>query len=135
MALIDWSDDYSVKVQSIDKQHQKLVELINSLHSAMKQGKGKEAIEIVIRDLISYTKVHFAHEESLMEKYSYPGFLKHKAVHDELVKQVMEIEKNFREGKTIISQDILNFLKRWLVDHILAADKQYSSLLTGKGAA
>jgi len=134
MALIDWSDEFSVKIQSIDKQHSKLIVLINDLHSAMKLGKGKEAVEVVIRDLISYTKVHFSHEEEMMQKYSYPGFSKHKSIHDDLVKQVLDIEKNFKEGKTVISQEVLNFLKKWLVDHILATDKQYSSFLTAKGA-
>ena len=36
MALITWDDSYSVKVDKIDGQHQKLMGLINQLHEAMK---------------------------------------------------------------------------------------------------
>lgn len=133
MALINWSDEYSVKINSIDQQHSKLVELINQLHSAMKEGKGKEAIGRIISELISYTKVHFTHEESLMVKHSYPGYLKHKALHDELVNQVLEIEKELKSGKTVISQDVLNFLKKWLVEHIVGTDKQYTTFMNSKG--
>jgi len=133
VALINWSDEYSVKINSIDQQHSKLVELINQLHSAMKEGKGKEAIGRIISELISYTKVHFTHEESLMVKHSYPGYLKHKALHDELVNQVLEIEKELKSGKTVISQDVLNFLKKWLVEHIVGTDKQYTTFMNSKG--
>ncbi|MHB8578587.1 MAG: bacteriohemerythrin [Ignavibacteriaceae bacterium] len=133
MALLNWSDEYSVKIKSIDQQHSKLVDLINQLHSAMKDGKGKEVIGKVINELISYTQVHFAHEESLMSKYSYPGYVKHKSLHDELVKQVLEIEKEIKSGKTVISQDILRFLKKWLVEHIVGTDKLYTAFMNSKG--
>ncbi len=32
MAMINWSNDFSVKVASIDEQHKKLVELVNLLN-------------------------------------------------------------------------------------------------------
>jgi hemerythrin len=44
MALIQWNDSLSVNVVEIDKQHQKLVRMINELNDAMRQGKGKEAL-------------------------------------------------------------------------------------------
>ncbi len=132
MALIEWSDEYSVKVNSIDNQHIKLVEMVNTLHSAMKEGKGKEVIGKVISDLVSYTETHFAHEEDLMKKHSYPEYSKHKAMHDELVGQVKEIEKSYKEGKTVLSHDILNFLKSWLMVHIGETDKRLGSYLVSK---
>lgn len=135
MALLNLSDEYSVKTKSIDQQHSKLIDLINQLHSAMKEGKGKEAIGKVINELISYTQVHFSHEESLMSKYSYPGYIKHKSMHDELVKQVLETEKEFKAGKTVISQDVLNFLKKWFVEHIIGTDKLYTNFMKSKGVS
>ena len=36
MALIEWSDDLSVKVKELDVQHQKLIAMINDLNDAMK---------------------------------------------------------------------------------------------------
>ena len=40
MALIQWNDSLKVGVAEIDKQHQKLVDMINDLHDAMRQGQG-----------------------------------------------------------------------------------------------
>ena len=39
MSLITWNDTLSIKVEEIDIQHRRLVELINELHDAMSQGK------------------------------------------------------------------------------------------------
>ena len=133
MALIDWNDDFSVKVKSIDQQHKKLLGLINDLHSAMKQGKGKNAVNKIVHEVIVYTQIHFSHEEDLMKKLAYPDYLKHKAQHDALVKQVTDIEENLNAGKVVLSQDVLTFLKKWLIEHILDSDKNYSAYFNSNG--
>lgn len=38
MPLIEWNDSFSVKIDSIDEQHKKLVDLLNSLNEEMVQG-------------------------------------------------------------------------------------------------
>ena len=40
MALLQWSENLSVGVVEMDRQHQKLVELVNRLYQAMGEGKG-----------------------------------------------------------------------------------------------
>lgn len=133
MALIDWSDSYSVKIKEIDNQHAKLVGIINELHTAMKEGKGKETIGKVLDELINYTEVHFKFEESLMGKNNYPELYPHKIQHVELVRQVMEFKKNLIAGNVVLSQEVQSFLKKWLVDHIIGTDKKYTPFLNSKG--
>src|SRR5271157_2886782 len=41
MALVTWDQSYSVSVKKLDEQHQKLFSLLNTLHEAMRQGKGQ----------------------------------------------------------------------------------------------
>ena len=53
MALIEWNDEYSVKVKEIDQQHMKLVNLINELHLAMKEARGREVVGKILTGLIS----------------------------------------------------------------------------------
>lgn len=42
MALMTWSSAFSVKIKQFDDQHIKLVNMVNELHDAMKEGKGNE---------------------------------------------------------------------------------------------
>jgi len=133
MALLSWSPNYSVSIKEIDKQHMKLVELVNELHDGMKAGKGKEVLGIVLSELVKYTAFHFSYEEQLFNKYSYPETGTHKRQHKDLVDQVMDYKTSFESGKSVLSMDIMNFLKDWLVNHIAGSDKKYSSFLNSKG--
>jgi hemerythrin len=133
MALLNWSDEYSVRIKEIDKEHIKLVELINMLHDGMKAGKGKEVMGKILSELVNYTASHFAHEEKLFDKYQYPDTLVHKKQHKDLVTKVLAYKKDYDKGEYLITMDIMNFLKDWLVKHIAGSDKRYTEFLNSKG--
>ncbi len=133
MALFDWEAKYSVNIKEIDEQHKKLIGIINDLHDAMSKGKSNDVLSKVLQDLIDYTRVHFANEERIMNMHGYPDYAVHKAVHEDLVRQVTKFDKEFREGKFGLSIQMMNFLKDWLSKHILETDKKYSPFLNSKG--
>lgn len=126
MALLTWSDAYSVKINEIDNQHKKLIELINELHDNMKQGKGKEAVGRILKELANYTQYHFQTEENLFKKYLYPESKIHEQQHKDLLEKVTNLIKDFENGNGILPMDLLEFLKDWLVNHIGKSDKKYT---------
>jgi hemerythrin len=133
MALIQWDHGFSVNVAEIDKQHQKLVGLINGLNDSMKQGKGKDALSKVIGDLFAYAGEHFANEEKYFDKFGYPAATSHKLEHATFVKKVSEFKSGFDEGQLALTIKVMHFLKDWLKDHIKGTDKKYSSFFNKKG--
>jgi len=133
MTLITWSDNYSVKVKEIDNQHKKLADLINQLHDAMKEGKGKEIIGNVLNELVNYTVYHFGYEEKLFDKYGYPEAKIHAREHNDLVEKVKLYVKDYQSGKGVLTLEIMNFLRGWLMNHIGDTDKKYSSFFIAKG--
>lgn len=133
MALITWSDKYSVKLNTIDIQHKKLVELINKLHDSMTKGTSKEVLGGVIKELINYTVEHFGNEEKLFQKFKYPGYLAHKFEHEKFVKRVGDFNNEFQSGRASVSLEIINFLKDWLINHIQKTDLAYSAFLSKNG--
>lgn len=133
MALLNWQSNFTVNVCEIDKQHQKLVEMINNLHDGMKAGKGKEVLGDILANLVKYTEFHFKYEEKLFEQYVYPEALAHKKQHSDLVDQVQNYKKSFESGETVLSMEIMSFLKVWLMDHIVGSDKKYSSFFNSRG--
>jgi hemerythrin len=133
MPLITWSDALSVGIKEIDGQHQCLIELVNRLHDSMKEGKRNSVLGSVLVDLIQYTTFHFPTEENYFKQYGYPEYLRHKIEHDELTRKAKELNEGFLAGKVSITIHVMNFLKDWLRNHILASDKKYSPLLCSKG--
>ena len=133
MALVKWDDSFSVKVTEIDRQHQKLVSMINELSDAMKQGKGKEILCKIINGLIRYTATHFNTEEKYFDRFRYPEADNHKKEHVAFVQKVSDFKSGFEEGKLTLTIDVMNFLSDWLRKHIKGADKLYSQCFNENG--
>ncbi len=133
MALINWTNDFSVKVKEIDEQHKVLIGFLNDLHDAMKVGKGKKVIDEIIDGLVEYTVFHFGHEENLMKKTGYSECSLHLQEHKKLIESVTKYKSDLKNGNMTSSIEIMNFLKDWLTNHILKTDKKYSAHLNSKG--
>jgi hemerythrin len=134
MAFFDWSEKYSVGVPSIDGQHKRLIEIINSLYDAMRAGHGEFALGKTLDDLVDYTKTHFRFEENLLQTKNYPDLAAHKKVHEGLTAQVMDLVKQYKAGKATLSIQTGTFLKNWLGNHILNTDMKYSAHLVNRNA-
>lgn len=130
MALINWDVSvYGVNVKKIDDQHHKLVDFINELQDALSAGKGKDIVGKVLDGLAQYTVMHFGTEEELMKVHKYPEAVAHKAMHDDLVKKVVDLQSKFKSGNVFISTEVMSFLQNWLVQHIQNVDKKFGKFL------
>ncbi len=133
MPLLTWNEEFSVEVQSIDRQHQKLFQMLNELHDAMKVGNGTKLAPAILTRLVAYTREHFATEEALMKQARYPGFATHRDKHDQLNQQVAKMAKDLADGNAATTTSLLDFLHNWLKAHILTCDKSYTAHLRAAG--
>lgn len=133
MSLLQWDESYSVQVTSLDQQHQTLFRTINELHDALRAGHGKDILGKVLQRLIDYTKSHFAAEEVILERNGYPDLAAHRAAHKALVNQVLKFKEDFEAGTGGIAVEIMQFLQKWLREHIQNTDKKYGKYLNEKG--
>ena len=127
MALMEWDDSYSVKVAEIDKQHQTLIQMLNTLNDAMKERKAKEVLGEIINGLIDYAGTHFAKEEKYFDQFSFTGSFTHKNEHQEFVKQVLKFKQGFDAGQLMVSIDVMDF------DQLISLAKQKDVGLTVVG--
>ena len=72
MPIVTWRDEYSVNVEKIDLQHQKLIELVNNLHASVEARVSKNELEELLIELVKFTRVHFSTEEKYMKDYDFP---------------------------------------------------------------
>jgi hemerythrin len=131
--LLNWADKYSVGVREIDDQHKELIAIINELHEHMGRGSANAVLEEVFARLLAYTDTHFATEERLMGSSAFPGLQAHKEAHEALLKQARELQRGFEAGELLLSLKVMEFLKEWLVEHIMGEDKKLGAFLTAQG--
>ncbi len=105
-----------------DRQHQKLIDIMNALYVAFGKSNDKASIGRVIDELIDYTKTHFEWENVLMKDLGFSATEGHMAIHKKFVDEVIDLKHRFNSGEQIMGVNVMDFLKDWLERHILKTD-------------
>lgn len=130
MKDIVWGDILSVAVDEIDEDHRKLVNIFNILNHSVVEGESPDYLAAVLEELINCTVWHFSHEERLMLKYCYEGIEVHKAEHQELINSAKKLQQEILQADKRVSDEDIEFLEHWLVEHILTTDMRLGSYLS-----
>ncbi|MDF1529165.1 MAG: bacteriohemerythrin [Sedimenticola sp.] len=130
MSKLEWSDSYSVGVPRLDAQHKVLIRIINQLEEERRTGG---LIVAVFAELRRYVKEHFRDEEVMLEAAGYADLEEHKVGHRQFEEWLTSIEMVYNSGGAsayYIAESVHEFLKDWLITHILAKDVAYKETLT-----
>ena len=125
MAFFTWQEKFAFGIKSIDDDHKKLVSLIDELYTLMSQGKAKEVVGEIVKELVEYTKVHFGREEMYMRTIGYAELDEHTEAHRAFIEKIDLFQNKLAAGKDNISVELVMFLRNWLSGHILNTDKKF----------
>lgn len=131
MAQIEWKESYEIGVPSVDEQHRKLVAITNQLYEAHHNQTGNLIIHDILEQLVIYTKEHFTDEEKNFD-FGYQDAEKHRKEHREFVAELDSLLTDARRKNLMIPYKTLDFLKDWLINHILGTDKELGYYLRKK---
>lgn len=137
--IFPWNENFNTGIETIDKQHHKLVEILNALASQLTQKKDEKALQKILQELSDYTIYHFETEEGIWNHYFKDDAIEieHKKVHESFIKKIAQLKEE-QSKKTLVSvvEDALEFLTNWLASHILESDREMayrvSALKEGK---
>ena len=133
MSMIAWSNQFSVGVQEVDQQHQVLIGIVNQLSAALDMQGSDFDSHKVINELVQYTVYHFGTEERLMREISYAGIDRHVGEHQSFVKKVSQMVAQRDRGEGPSLEELLIFLRDWLISHILNSDRDMGDALNLAG--
>ncbi len=125
MPLMEWTDDLNVGFELIDKQHRVLLDMINELYDALMEIRGQEALKKIVNRMVEYAAIHFMTEEKHMVEFGYEDYKNHKAIHDGFSSKAVDLKNKLSEEGFVLSLDVLNFLRDWLIEHIKGTDRLY----------
>ena len=108
-------------METIDKQHKHLIGLANKLLQAVNHHAYDE-VKTTLHDFREYTVYHFADEEQYLESIRYPKLAEQTEQHAILKKKVKYFQEVMYRQGTIPQEEILEFLRDWLLGHIIKYD-------------
>lgn len=129
MELIKLEDRLKLNIPEVDSQHEKLIELVNRLRSALVDGADKAARDSLLSQLLEGMRSHCAYEEELMLRYGYPEYKAHKSEHDRLAHNLGDLIKRYRNGELVLSIAVVMELNCWAKIHIEKSDKPLGAFL------
>ena len=128
---MEWKSEYSIGIPEIDEEHKVLLECIARLDDAKDDQKQRDlAVYFVLSELDDYVRVRFTVEEVIMRLFDYPGRGAHIQTHRSFTEYVKSMQQSALRRD--VRDEIAAFLRDWLVNHIMTADKQYAVFLLGQ---
>jgi methyl-accepting chemotaxis protein len=128
-----YSAEFDVSVAHLNQDHQKIFELVNSIHASIKARAPHTVLHATFRELASFTTAHFSREEEDMRRAAYPELAAHVREHQALLGKVGGYLKGLEAGEKVDLIEVGGFLLGWLVQHILGVDKHYGPALNAAG--
>jgi hemerythrin len=133
ISAFEWRAEYNTNIREVDADHHELLSRANELHEAICNGQPGEILEDTLVFLIEYTMNHFAREETLMRENGYPEFETHRRKHHDLTEKVQDMKRRIQAGEMEMNMEFLDFLKEWVINHILTEDRKMTPFFAEKG--
>ena len=122
-------DSLSIGIAALDDQHRVFIGLVDRLDAlSMEPAVPRREMRLILADLVTYAERHFIEEERQMAAYGYPLLMEHRATHDAAASAIHDsLISDTGEAELYIF--LANFLKTWLVTHIMGADQAFGEWL------
>lgn len=121
----EWADFLLLGIKSIDLQHTKFFRLIDELKVYNSNNEDNFIINEIICELEAYVEYHFKTEESMFKRSDFPDADEHIKQHNIFKEKIAEFRTAYEFQSTILSDQMLKFLRRWFMLHISDYDTRY----------
>ncbi len=122
---IDWTPEFSVDVEHIDKHQKKMFEFFNQLIELKQNKKDTKACINLISEIHDYSKLYFSEEEKYLKKKKYPDFGAHSKAHRQFIKTSITFRREISESIDNLTYEMIDELRGWLINHIREMDSLY----------
>ena len=117
---IHWESKFSVHVDEIDAQHQKLYDITNRMVDIY--NNNPEDCLNIIHELVEYAVIHFRTEERILIKCEYSAYEEQFRAHEKFYDKVDVLLRDLKNHKEGLSLDIVTFLIDWIYTHTTSMD-------------
>jgi hemerythrin-like metal-binding protein len=108
----------------IDQQHRNLIDMINQLGDAVREGREREGLNPLLDFLTDYVIKHFSAEEKRMDERRCPAADANKQAHAKMLAAYTDWRKKYDTGNDPKGMvlELQKLLSKWLVTHVCGID-------------
>ncbi|ERP31154.1 bacteriohemerythrin [Chitinivibrio alkaliphilus] len=132
MNPIEWNSTYSVGVAVLDQQHQRIINVINTLLTSSVDVSSEE-ISDTLDTMTRYAEEHFSYEERLLAENNYPGIEEQKEEHRKFIHKTVQFCMKTMVHKGSVPNEVRTYLTLWWNHHIRSSDMAYKEFLNNRG--
>ena len=123
MRYARWHESMETGDREVDEQHRALYDLVNDLNASVLLDEGHQGESDALQRIVTYAATHFASEEALMERFSYPKTEEHKIAHSEFAQTAQRLVGEHTAGRGPGIRELAAFMEEWLAEHIANFDQ------------
>ena len=134
--MITWSNEFATGVDFVDHDHQVLIDNLNRLEAALRDGEGAARIGDLVTFLERYAKEHFAREERCMDQVRCPVAAQNRIAHQEFIATIADAKDRLfgTNTATAVSIKVHREMCQWIREHILKIDTHLRACAKHPGA-
>jgi hemerythrin len=116
-----------LQAEAMEAQHEVLASLMRSLAERDAGGASKAELTALLRQLESFTAVHFKDEEDYMLDLGHPKLDTHRLIHRDLLAMLRRHVDEFEAGDGRLGCKLRSYLVYWLGSHLDGMDRQLAN--------
>jgi hemerythrin len=121
--LLNDEDIPQVAMDVMNDVHREELNIVNHVNAAI-EAKDSGKITLLCQEWLEHTKSHFAKENTMMEKYSFPAYHCHFGEHVEALQLLESIITSWNDNGDLenLSEYVREVWPKWYVNHISTMD-------------
>ena len=129
MKYLRWREEYSIGVDSVDFEHQMLIDAINVIFAELENRRDIAEIKQAVAEVHAGISAHFALEERIMRQAGFEEFDAHKNDHEELLDQIRAMMDAIEDDSEHALDVLSTQLADWFSSHFNAVDARLHNRL------
>jgi hemerythrin-like metal-binding protein len=125
---IEWGEELKTGWPFMDDDHQRFIDLLQTLRQATDDGDGQAAAARALAELTPLMDAHFAREETAMAQSRYPLSLDHQTQH-----RLMSARIRDMAGR-VGAEELVRLMSDWLVQHVRRHDRDLARHLARRAS-
>ncbi len=122
---VNYLEKGAMGISITEDENKRFFDIVAKVIDAEKHDGDPKKVDEVLNEMSDYAWDHFKVEEACMLEFKYPDYKQHKEEHLGFVLKTHSYFNRVAVGDYQILNEIREYLKQWLVNHIQGTDKNY----------